>query len=69
MAELLSQGQMTGLCAETYSPFLSTVYFLGCKGMFFSLKWQYLLFMKIDNILLDKLASQAEDVMERPVSV
>ena len=31
--ELLSQGQMTGLCAETYSPFLSTFYFLECKGI------------------------------------
>ena len=35
VAELLSQGQMTGLCAETYSPFLSTFYFLECKGMVF----------------------------------
>ena len=43
VAELLSQGQMTGLCAETYSPFFSTFYFLGCKGMVFLRKLPFLL--------------------------
>ena len=43
VAEWLSQGQMTGLCAETYSPFLSTFNFLGCKGMVFLRKLPFLL--------------------------
>ena len=35
VAELLMQGQMTGLCTRTESPFLTTFYFLSCKGRYF----------------------------------
>lgn len=37
VTELLSQGQMAGLCTETYSPSRLTSYFHVCKGRYF--KW------------------------------